>query len=264
MVGGIVTTKIDLYYWSDQCPNNSLVRNLLYKLMCKGKYDISFYDVSKEYDIAKRMNMYSPTLVVFDNKIRWNGPISLSIIQSIAEGNIPENKPYKVDLGKHIIKGNVEMLTEKNIFDTCICCAPSQKTSCCYSKSEWIKQIRKEFNLPYLGVLHYYNNKCVGGAEFVPSLAVPYPIIKGKDIAFLTCSYLSGEEHDFRSYPLKKLEEKLSSLNYKSLVAIVSEDVVFPNETLNWFKEKGYIDLGEVYYEERDFARMHLIKKDLY
>ena len=53
------------------------------------------------------------------------------------------------------------------------------------------------------------------------------------------------------------------SLNYKSLIAIVSEDVVFPNGTLNWFKEKGYIDLGEVYYEERDFARMHLVKKDL-
>ena len=50
MVGGIVTTKIDLYCWSDQCPHNSLARNLLYKLMCKGKYDISFYDVSKEYD----------------------------------------------------------------------------------------------------------------------------------------------------------------------------------------------------------------------
>lgn len=62
---------------------------------------------------------------------------------------------------------------------------------------------------------------------------------------------------------MKKLEEELVSLNYKSLIAIVSEDVVFPNGTLNWFKEKGYIDLGEVYYEERDFARMHLVKKDL-
>lgn len=256
-------TKIDFYYWGDQCPHNSLLRDLLNKLMCNEKFNISFYDISKEHDMARRMNMYSPTLIVFDNKIRWNGPISLNIIQSIAQGNIPECKSYKVDLGRHIIKGNIKMLTEKNVFDTCICCAPWEKANCCSSKAEWIKQIRKEFNLPHLGVLHYYNNKCVGGAEFVPSLAVPYPIIKDKDIAFLTCSFLSEEDYDFKSYPLKKLEEELVLLNYKSLVAIVSEDVVFPNGTLNWFKEKGYVDLGEVYYEERDFARMHLVKKDL-
>lgn len=81
--------------------------------------------------------------------------------------------------------------------------------------------------------------------------------------AFLTCSYLSEEDYDYRSFPLMKLEEELVFLNYKSLVAIASEDVVFPNGTLNWFIEKGYIDLGEVCYEERDFARMHLVKKDL-
>lgn len=257
-------TKIDFYYWGDQCPHNSLIRKILNELIYDEKYDISFYDVSKGHKTAEKMNMFSPTLIIFNNELRWNGPISLGTIQSIAQGNIPEGKPYKVNMGTQLIEGNIEMLTEESVFDTCICCAPSVKINCCESKANWIKQIRKEFNLPHLGVLHYCNDKCVGGAEFVPSLAVPYPIAKSKDIAFLTCSYLSEEDYDYKSFPLIKLEEELLHLGYKALTAIASEDVVFPNGTLNWFLERGYIDLGNVYYEERDFAKMHLIKKDLH
>lgn len=42
-----------------------------------------------------------------------------------------------------------------------------------------------------------------------------------------------------------------------------SEDTPFPNGPLDWFLDQGYIDLGMIYYEERHFAKMHLIKKNL-
>lgn len=135
--------------------------------------------------------------------------------------------------------------------------------SVCAEKASWVKQIRDSFHLPHLGILHYSGDQCVGGAEFVPSLAVPYPVPKGDKMAFLTCSFLSDEVADYRTAPLRKLEEELPGLGFSELIAVVSEDVVFPNGTLKWFLDRGYRDLGEVYFEERDFARQHLVKKEL-
>lgn len=59
------------------------------------------------------------------------------------------------------------------------------------------------------------------------------------------------------------LEEELPELGFKSIIAIASEDTPFLNGPLDWFIDKGYTDLGFIYNEERHFAKMHLVKKDL-
>jgi len=76
--------------------------------------------------------------------------------------------------------------------------------------------------------------------------------------------YLSDENADYKSFPLQKLEERLPHIGYTELIAIASEEVVFPNGPLKWFINRGYGDMGEVYYEKNDSARMHLIRKVLY
>ncbi|MEA1884929.1 MAG: hypothetical protein U9N62_10475 [Thermotogota bacterium] len=103
----------------------------------------------------------------------------------------------------------------------------------------------------------------MGGAEFIPSLVVPYNIPKKEDIAFLTCSYLSGETVDYKTYLLEKLEVELPGLRYTQLITIASEGVVFPNGPLEWFKKRDYLDLGELSFEQNEGARMHLLKKEL-
>lgn len=258
-----MNTKINFYFWGCQCPYNSYIFNLLNELRQDHNYNINLYDVTEDHKLAEKVNMFSPTLLIFNNSLRWNGPITIDIIKAIAEGNVPDRRPYKIQLGKKIIEGNTEMLTEENVHKVCTCCAPSENKNFCFDKGKWIKNLREEFNLTHLGVLNLSDGKCIGGAEYVPSLAVPYAITKASDIAFLTCSYLSDEVYDYRTYPLIKLEEELRKLNYKWLTAIVSEEVVFPNGTLDWFLQRGFIDMGEIYYEERDFARMHLVKKSL-
>lgn len=127
-----------------------------------------------------------------------------------------------------------------------------------------IVRIREEFDLPHLGILHFEEEGgCIGGAEYVPSVIVPYHIPRREDTAFLTCSYLSSSENDYRSHPLERLETELSHLGFEYLIAIASVDVAFPNGTLDWFVERGYIDQGKIYYEKRDGAEMHLVKKRL-
>lgn len=52
-------------------------------------------------------------------------------------------------------------------------------------------------------------------------------------------------------------------MGFRELIAIVSEQVVFPNGTLEWFINWNFNDLGVIYYEKNDFAKMHLVKKNL-
>ncbi len=255
-------TQIDFYYWGDQCPYNNIIKNLLTSLKNDSRYSINTYDISDQPDIAKQLNMYSPTLLVFNNTLRWNGPITLKTIDLISKGSIPKRQPYIVKNSDNLIVGTTIPITEETVVDTYKPCGCSEK-SCCAEKAMWVKSIRSNFEIPHIGILHYYKGSCVGGAEFVPSLAVPYSIPKGEDIAFLTCSFLSDNNADYKSLPLQVLENDLPKYGFKSLIAIASEEVVFPNGTLQWFMERGYEDLGQIYYEEYDSARMHLIKKNL-
>jgi len=255
-------TKIDFYYWGVQCPYNDMILTLL-KNLDVNRFVVNIYDVSMDYKVAKEVNMYSPTLLIFNKSFRWNGPINLDKINSIAEGINPKGQPYMVQISSNVYKGVIEYLTEENIGHISTCCSPQCNIEYCLTKGKWIRNIRDRYKLPHLGVLNYKDNKCIGGAEFVPSLSVPYDIPKADDTAFLTCSYLSDEEWDYRSYPLQVLEDELKGIGYKKLIAIASEDVVFPNGTLAWFLEREYKDLGEICYEEDEFARMHLIEKIL-
>jgi len=64
----------------------------------------------------------------------------------------------------------------------------------------------------------------------------------------------------YKIYPLQALTEHLRGRGFKSLLAIASEDVAFPNGPLWWFLDQGFVDRGEVFYEPGDQARMHLVE----
>jgi len=253
--------KIDFYFWGSQCPHNDINKKILDVYSNDERYNINHHDISDDFELAEKMNLFSPTLLVFNDTYRWNGPIKREIIEAFEKGEVPYRRPYNINQSDNLVKGILKPLTEKTVFDTYKPCARSFGERCCVSKSIWIRTIRGQYGLKHLGYLHYVDGECVGGAEFVPSLVVPYNIPKKKDIAFLTCSYLSGENVDYKSYPLEKLESELPDLGYTQLFTIASEEVVFPNGPLEWFEKRGYLDVGEVSFEQNEGARIHLLKK---
>ena len=255
--------KVDFYFWGDQCPYSSLLREQLGSLAETGDFAVNFFDISSDYQLAGDLNIYSPNLLIFNDEHRWNGPLTKEHIKTLKQGGIPDRDPYRVEIGDNIIIGSLRGLTEETALDTQKPCAPQHDRGCCAAKAGWIKYYRERYDLPYLGLLHYLEGECVGGAEFIPSAGVPYPITRDNSTAFLTCVYPSAEEADYKHFPLQKLEDKLPDLGYEKLIAVASEEVVFPNGPLEWFIERGYEDLGEVFYEENDQARMHLVKKKL-
>ena len=72
-----------------------------------------------------------------------------------------------------------------------------------------------------IGFMNVDGNSVLGGAEFYPSLYVPYDIPKAEDIAFITCGYLSDEDYDYKSALLKALE----TVSYTHLFKVRWKDI---------------------------------------
>lgn len=81
----------------------------------------------------------------------------------------------------------------------------------------------------------------------MPSILVPYAIPKDKKAAFITCVYLSSDQYDYKSVPLRQLEKYLCDTYNKILV--ISD-------------ENGYVDNGVISREE-NYCTLHLMSKSL-
>ncbi|MBI9011526.1 MAG: hypothetical protein JEZ08_04790 [Clostridiales bacterium] len=252
---------IDFYYWGIQCPYNFSNMKALEAVEEKYNVKVNYIEMSKHQDIVKELNIFSPTFTIFDKKLRWTGPITEELILSYLNGEMLHRTPYIVKSENRIVKGELKLLIPKLSSDIKkLCCSKTCKNSSA-EKGMWLNQLMSDHDLKHMGVLHYVDSECVGGVEYVPTMAVPYDIPKSADSAFLTCVYASDPIYDYKSYPLEKLEEELKRDGYKKIYAIASQDVAFPNGPLEWFIKQGYSDLGVVYHEENDGADQHLIEK---
>lgn len=249
--------QIDFYYWGAQCPINYEMVKLLNSLD-SNLFEINIYDITDDKALAKKMNIYFPFLTVFKDSIRWRSPISINLINKIQSGETVKEKPYIVEIPSSKYNGKLIELTNKTIGEVKACCTMSGCSDGCKAKGEFLSHINGEF----LGYLNFNGNKIVGGAEYVPSMVVPYNIPKDEETAFLTCSYLSCDlKYDNKSYPLEALEKQLK-LKFKKIIAISDEKSVFPNGNLKWFENNGYKDEGLVSIEE-NYASLHLVSKKL-
>ncbi len=202
-------------------------------------------------------------MTIFDNQLRWSGPITHGLILKYLNGEKLSRKPYIVESENKKVLGELKLFKPDMHKDIVNLCCKRDCIDCSQEKSKWMEKIINKYDVDHLGVLHYVNGECVGGVEYVPSIEVPYKIPKSKKYAFLTCIYASDPVYDYKSHPLSGLEEDLKKQGYTKVYAIVSEEVSFPNGTLDWFINEGYNDLGLVYYEENDNANQHLIEKIL-
>ena len=252
--------QIDFYHWGCQCPYNE--ENLLVLHEASKMHAVRTHDVADRPELTHRVHMYSPNLTVFDGELRWNGPLSAALIEKAATSTIGM-APFSFEQGIKPCRGELVALTGESAQLAAACCAPRGQACLCDGKAAWVQGMLERFGLPHAGFLHRVDGRCVGGAEFVPSVAVPYPIPKAADTAFLTCSYSSAPVWDYKSYPLETLERELPALGFRSISTVASEEVFFPNGTLQWFLHRGYRDMGLLYREPENHASMHLVVKEL-
>jgi hypothetical protein len=247
--------RIDFYYWGTQCPIIEETILLLKKF--KGKVDWYLHDITDDQLIANQQKMFFPFLTVVDEKHRYRGPISEKLLNNFLEGKLGEEKPYIIPLAKEIYEGNIIPLTMENIAMISHGCTMSQCKGACRKKGKFLSS----YCDGVFGFINVKDNKVLGGVEYLPSLVVPYNIPRDKDVAFLTCVYHSSSEYDFKSTPLKVLENYLKT-RYNKILVITDEQGTFPNGNLNWFIDQGYQD-EYILSEEQNYCKLHLMSKIL-
>jgi hypothetical protein len=246
--------KIEFYYWGIQCP--LILSQLRLLEQFKSRLSIQTFDVTHDFETAKRLRMFFPFLFVINDNVRHFSPVRKEFLEELVMGRIPPEVPYRVALSREPYEGEISPITEESVSLAGRCTGRDCPRDC-YAKY----QCFKEYGVTTLGFINAENGYLLGGAEYAPSQVVPYDIPHSEDTAFITCVYLSSERYDYKSAPLRHMEAFLS-IRYKKAIAVTDESGVFPNGDMVFFQTSGYRDLG-VLSIEPGLYRLHLVEKIL-
>lgn len=203
-------------------------------------------------------------MLLINDKHRLHGPFSREKLKAIIQNGRAEPAAYEVKQSQDVVRGDLVPVTPNSVLSACRPCMGSGDESLCKPKSEWVRMVVKSLGLKHLGYLHFCDGVCVGGAEFMPSENVPYPIPdKRGDNAFITCSYLSDESRDYKTHPLMRLIEDLGTWGFRTASIAASRDVVFPNGPLEWYEKRGFVDRGVLIREPLHQAEIHYLQLEI-
>ncbi len=257
--------NMKFYYFGYQCPHNTYLVTRIKNTAAQEDVPLTLVDFSDDEEICKELRIFSPMMLLVNDKYRLHGPFTSERVRALIEDE-EEAEPelYSVRQSDDVVKGELVPITPKSVVSTCVPCLGVEDEDLCRGKSEWVRAVTRTLGLKHLGYLHMVEGRCVGGAEFLPSERVPYPIPdKREDNAFLTCSYLSDEKKDYRTHPLLGLVEYLRTAGFRTLSVAASRDVVFPNGPMNWFERKGFTDAGVLITEQLHGAEIHYMQLNL-
>ena len=252
------------YFFGHQCPHNSYLIARINNIAAAENVPLSITDFTDDEETCRRLRIFSPTMLLVNEKHRLHGPFTAEQVKALLDDEGFAPTAYAVAQSDDVVEGDLIPVTPESVLKTCVPCIGSDDSGLCRGKSEWIRTRLSTSRLPHLGYLHLVDNTCVGGVEFLPSTDVPYPIPdKGKDNAFLTCSYISHDTRDVRTHPLMKLVDDLRGLGFATLSVAASRGVVFPNGPTSWFERKGFVDKGPLITEELHRADIRYLQLPL-
>ena len=256
--------NLKFFYFGNQCPHNCYLLARIKTIAWHEHVPLKLYDLTETPKAAEEYQIFSPNLLIVNDKHRLHGPFTAEKVHAMLDDEDVEPSRYVVRQSDRVVRGELRPITSDAVLRTSIVCAESEDEGLCRGKSEWVKAALDRTGLSHLGYIHLIDGKCVGGAEFIPSLNVPYPIPdKREHNAFLTCSYMSSESKDYKTHPLETLEKDLRTWNFDTLSVAASPEVVFPNGPADWFVKKGFEDKGLLIEEELHGAVIRYYQKRL-
>jgi len=259
-----VPMNLKFFYFGNQCPHNCYLLARIKTIAWHEHVPLRLYDLTEDPGKAEEYRIFSPNLLIVNDKYRLNGPFASDKVHSMLDDEDFEPTKYAVRQSDNVVRGELVPISSDSVLETSATCVNSQDSGLCRGKSEWVKDILNKTGLKHLGYIHRSEGRCVGGAEFLPSMIVPYPVPdKREKNAFLTCSYMSDEKHDYRTHPLEALEHDLKEWGFDTISVAASPEVVFPNGPAGWFVKKGFRDKGLLAKEDLHGAEIHCFEKGL-
>ena len=253
--------SLKYFYFGYQCPHSAYLLARIKTIAWNEGAALQLYDISEDPRICEEYDIFSPNMLIVNDQYRWQGPFTKDDVLAMINNEEPTPRLLEAKMGTEIVAGNLVPITPDSVLSTCEPCLQSDDIGMCRGKAEWVESLLRETGADCLGYLHMLDGKCVGGAEFLPSISVPYPIPdKRKTNAFLTCSYLSNSEYDYRSHPLNALVTDLVRLGYDTLSVVSSDRLAFPNGPSNWFVSKGFVDRKKLAEERLPESELHYLQ----
>lgn len=259
-----MSRSLRFFYFGNQCPHNGYLLARIKAIAWKESVTLHLHDVTGDDRICAQYRIFSPQMLVVNDKYRLHGPFSSEMVTALLDDEMTAPVPRAVRQSDDTVRGELVPLTPQAALMTCETCAGGPDPGLCRGKAEWIGQMLKDSGLPHLGYLHTVDGKCVGGAEFLPSRLVPYPIPdKGDGDAFLTCVHVSDERRDYKTHPMERLLQELSGLGFRKVSVAASTAGVLPNGPAPWFERFGFEDKSTLAREEMHDAHIRLLENGL-
>jgi len=252
---------LKFFYLANQCPHNCYLLARVKTLAWLERIRLHLFDIWNDPETCEKYRVFSPTMLIVNDTYRLHGPFTAERVKAMLSDEDTDPHSYYVRQSDDVVRGDLAPITAETVLGTGATCAGEDDAGLCMGKSEWVREVLKMTGLKHLGYVHAHNGACVGGAEFLPSTLVPYPIPdKRSSNAFLTCSYLSDEKRDYRTHPLERLSQDLKAWGFDTLSVAASKDVVFPNGPMEWFESRGFVDNGTLITEELHGAEIHYLQ----
>jgi hypothetical protein len=252
--------NLKFFYFGYQCPHNAYLLARIKTLAWRESAPLHIFDLREDASVAEEYEVFVPTMLIVNDDHRWCGPFSKE--DALAMLNDEELTPRRFPWHgtNELIEGDLVGVTSESVLSTCEPCLGTDDIGLCRGKSEWVHEMLESEGVDNLGYLHLVDGQCVGGAEYLPSTMVPYPVPdKRKENAFLTCSYASNGDRDYRTFPLRMLIDDLGKRGYEALSVAAAREGVYPNGPTAWFEHLGFEDKGHLATEGlQDIEIRHL------
>lgn len=259
-----MTRSLRFFYFGNQCPHNGYLLARIKTIAWKESVPLRLDDVTDDESTCAEFGIFSPQMLLVNGRYRLHGPFDRELVLALLDDEQIQPRRYAVRQSGDVVRGDLLPLTPGSALRTCDTCSGTGDPGICRGKEEWVRDMMRRTGLPHLGHLHMLDGRCVGGVEFLPSAVVPYPMpSKGPREAFLTCVFLSDEEHDYKTHPLERLLSELPGMGFDTVSVAASKNVVFPNGPSSWFEERGFRDEGLLAEEEMQGAQIRHLQMRL-
>ncbi|MBU1158196.1 MAG: hypothetical protein KKE24_02535 [Candidatus Thermoplasmatota archaeon] len=259
-----MTRSIKFFYFGNQCPHNGYLLARIKTIAWKEGVRLELFDISEDWLACEKYRVFSPQMLLVNDRYRLHGPFTKERVRQLLEDEDVDSSPSDIEQGDRIVRGDLVPITPESVLSTCEPCTNTQDKGLCRGKAEWTAAMLETHHLDHIGYMHFQDGSCIGGAEFLPSMAVPYPILdKEEGDAFLTCVHQSHETYDYKTHPLEHLVADLKNRGFKRISVAAAKKGTFPNGPLSWFEGKGFADKGLLVMEELHDSEIHYLQLDI-
>jgi hypothetical protein len=148
--------KLDLkfFYFANQCPHNCYLLARIKTLAWQERVKLHLFDVAGDEETCAKYRIFSPTLLIVNDKYRVHGPFTNERVMALLEEEDVGPRPYRVAQGDQVVRWDLIPIDGRSVLRTGPTCAGAEDEGLCMGTSEWVSDMLAKAGVRHLGYLH--------------------------------------------------------------------------------------------------------------